>query len=93
MSDDLRTIQRVLKGESEAFRLLVEKYQKPLFALIRNMLTNPADCEDIAKEAFLAAYLHLGSYDSRREPVFHLAVHDRQESMLQRSEAAKAGEP
>jgi RNA polymerase sigma-70 factor, ECF subfamily len=66
MNDDLRTIERVLKGETEAFRLLVEKYQKPLFALIRNMLANPADCEDIAQEAFLAAYLHLDSYDSHQ---------------------------
>jgi RNA polymerase sigma-70 factor (ECF subfamily) len=64
MSDDLRTIQRVLEGEIDAFRLLVEKYQKPLFAMIHNMLINRADCEDIAQEAFLAAYLHLGSYDS-----------------------------
>jgi RNA polymerase sigma-70 factor (ECF subfamily) len=64
MNDDLRTIQRVLEGEIEAFRLLVEKYQKPLFAMIRNMLTNRADCEDIAQEAFLAAYLHLSAYDS-----------------------------
>jgi RNA polymerase sigma-70 factor, ECF subfamily len=64
MDDDLRTIQRVLEGEIEAFRLLVEKYQEPLFAMIRNMLTNRTDCEDIAQEAFLAAYLHLSSYDS-----------------------------
>ena len=64
MNDDLRTIQRVLEGEIEAFRLLVEKYQKPLFAMIHNMLSNRADCEDTAQETFLAAYLHLGSYDS-----------------------------
>jgi RNA polymerase sigma-70 factor, ECF subfamily len=64
MNDDLRTIRRVLDGETEAFRLLVEKYQKPLFTMIGNMLANRADCEDIAQEAFLAAYLHLGSYDS-----------------------------
>jgi RNA polymerase sigma-70 factor, ECF subfamily len=65
MNDDLRTIQRVLKGRLEEYRLLVEKYQKPLLAMIRNLLSNPADCEDIAQEAFLAAYLHLRSYDPR----------------------------
>lgn len=64
MSDDLRITQRVLEGEIEAFRLLVEKYQKSLFAMISNMLTNPADCEDVAQEAFFAAYLHLRSYDA-----------------------------
>jgi RNA polymerase sigma-70 factor, ECF subfamily len=64
MHDDRRTIERVLGGETEAFRLLVEKYQKSLFAMIRNMLANPGDCEDVAQEAFLAAYLHLRSYDA-----------------------------
>ena len=64
MNEDRQIIQRVLDGEIDAFRLLVEKYQKPLFAMIRNMLTGRADCEDIAQEAFLAAYLHLGSYES-----------------------------
>jgi RNA polymerase sigma-70 factor, ECF subfamily len=65
MNDDLRTIQRVLEGEIDAYRLLVEKYQQPLFAMIRNILSPPADCEDIAQETFLAAFLHLGSYDAR----------------------------
>ena len=65
MNDDLRSIQRVLEGDIDAYRLLVEKYQKPLFAMIRNILSNSGDCEDIAQETFLAAYLHLSSYDPR----------------------------
>jgi RNA polymerase sigma-70 factor (ECF subfamily) len=65
MNDDLRTILRVLEGNSDAYRLLVEKYQKPLFSLLSNLLSDPNDCEDIAQETFIAAYLHLGSYDSR----------------------------
>jgi RNA polymerase sigma-70 factor, ECF subfamily len=64
MNDDLRTIQRVLEGNADAYRLLVEIYQKPLFSMIGNILSDPNDCEDIAQETFLAAYLHLGSYDS-----------------------------
>ena len=92
MHDDLRTIQRVLRGEIEAFRLLVEKYQKPLFAMIHNMLTNPADCEDICARDVFGGLFALGLVRFRREPVLDLAVHDRQESMLQRGEETKAGE-
>jgi RNA polymerase sigma-70 factor, ECF subfamily len=65
MSDDHRTIQRVLGGDIDDYRLLVEKYKGPLLAIIRNMLSCTADCEDIAQETFLAAYLHLRSYDCR----------------------------
>lgn len=65
MSDDLDVIQRVLDGDLEAFRLLVERYQGPLCCLIGNLIPNAHDREDMAQEAFLAAYQHLASYDAR----------------------------
>jgi RNA polymerase sigma-70 factor, ECF subfamily len=66
MNDDLRIIQQVLGGDVDAFRLLVERYQGPLFALVGNLVRDRGDCDDIAQETFLAAYLHLGSYDPRQ---------------------------
>lgn len=62
MNDDLPTIRDVLAGNVDAFRLLVERYQGPLFTLIGNLVPDRGDCEDIAQEAFLAAYVHLKSY-------------------------------
>jgi RNA polymerase sigma-70 factor, ECF subfamily len=66
MNDDLPIIQQVLAGDVDAFRLLVERYQSPLFALVGNLVSDTNDRDDIAQETFLAAYLHLGSYDSRK---------------------------
>jgi RNA polymerase sigma-70 factor, ECF subfamily len=63
MNDDLPTIQRVLAGDPEAFRLLVERYQGPLLCLVGNLFPDKNDCDDIAQDAFLAAYRRLGSYD------------------------------
>ncbi len=65
MNDDLRVIQKVLDGDVDAFRLLVERYQGPLFSLVGNLVEDRDDCEDIAQETFLAAYRHLGSYNPR----------------------------
>ena len=65
MSDDLPTIQRVLDGDIAAFRRLVERYQRPLFSMIGNLLHDRNDCDDLAQETFLAAYQHLRSYDPR----------------------------
>ena len=64
MNDDLPTIQRVLEGDVDAFRLLVERYQRMLFALVGNLVSDRNDCDDIAQETFLAAYVGLGSYDA-----------------------------
>jgi RNA polymerase sigma-70 factor, ECF subfamily len=66
MTDDLDVIRRVLGGDVESFRLLVTKYQDRLFCLIRNLVSDAHDAEDVAQEAFLAAYGSLASYDPAR---------------------------
>jgi RNA polymerase sigma-70 factor (ECF subfamily) len=63
MSDDLQAIRQVLAGDVESFRLLVERYEKPLFGFVANLVPDPHEVEDIAQEVFLAAYVHLRSYD------------------------------
>lgn len=66
MNDDLRIIQQVLAGDVDAFRLLVEQHQGTLFALVGNVVSDTNDRDDIAQETFLAAYVHLRSYDPRK---------------------------
>jgi RNA polymerase sigma-70 factor, ECF subfamily len=66
MNDDQEVIDRVLAGDTESFRTLVERYQGPLFRLVRNLIPDRGECEDIVQEVFLSAYTHLGSYVPRR---------------------------
>lgn len=66
MNDDLPTIQRVLEGDVDAFRLLVERYQGMLFSLVGNLVPDLNDRDDIAQDTFLAAYVRLSSYDARK---------------------------
>ena len=62
MTDDADVIGRVLSGETEAFRLLVDRYEGPLFGFLGNLLP-ASDCEDIAQETFLTAFDNLERYD------------------------------
>lgn len=64
--DDQHVIGRVLGGDTEAFRLLVERHGGQLLAFIRDLVPRSGEWEDVAQEVFLAAYVHLGSYDPRR---------------------------
>jgi RNA polymerase sigma-70 factor (ECF subfamily) len=66
MSDDLSVIRRVLDGDLESFRVLVHRYESPLHGLIRNLIPDAHEAEDVAQEAFLAAYRRLASYDPER---------------------------
>jgi RNA polymerase sigma-70 factor (ECF subfamily) len=66
MSDDLDAIRQVLGGDMESFRVLVLRYQQPVFGFVRDLVRDAQEAEDIAQEVFLAAYTHLRSYDARQ---------------------------
>ncbi len=58
---DAELVSRVLRGEAEAYRPLVERYQRAVFGLAVRLLGNGGDADDLAQEAFLRAYRYLGS--------------------------------
>jgi RNA polymerase sigma-70 factor, ECF subfamily len=66
MTDESATIGRILKGDTEAFRLLVERYQGPIMRMVRNIGGTECGCEDLAQEVFLTAYANLRAYDASR---------------------------
>ena len=66
MNDDLQVIQRVLAGDVDSFRILVKRHEGPLCCMIKNLIHNTVDSEDIAQETFLAAFANLSYYDSRQ---------------------------
>jgi RNA polymerase sigma-70 factor, ECF subfamily len=59
-------IESACRQDDEAFAHLVEKYQRPVFNLCYRLLGTPMAAEDAAQEAFVRAYEHLASYDTRR---------------------------
>jgi RNA polymerase sigma-70 factor (ECF subfamily) len=56
---DADLVQRVLVGKREAFRFLVERYRQSVYNLAYSILGSREDAQDIAQEAFLAAYRRL----------------------------------
>lgn len=61
-------IQRIQKGETDAFRVIVDMYQHPLFVWVTRFLgpAAAADAEDIVQDIFLSAYTHIRSFDGAR---------------------------
>jgi len=66
MTEETGIIRAVLEGDTESFRLLVQRYQKPVISMIANLINDRQNCEDIAQEVFLAAYKKLPSFDPAR---------------------------
>lgn len=59
--------QRALAGSAEAFRSLVELYQRPILTFVARMVGDGATADDLAQEVFLRAWRHLGDYDPSRK--------------------------
>jgi RNA polymerase sigma-70 factor, ECF subfamily len=76
---DVYAIQRCRQGDAEAFRHLVERYQRRALAHARALTGNDADAADAAQDAFLDAYRHLDRFDEGREfyPWFYVLLRNR----------------
>ena len=60
--DDAILIRGTLAGRREDFDLLVERYQKPLYAFAYRFVHDPDRAADIVQTTFLQAYTHLGQF-------------------------------
>ncbi len=61
-STDQALVERVQRGDSRAFDLLVQKYQTRIVKLVSRYVREPSDALDIAQEAFLKAYRALPNF-------------------------------
>ncbi|HEX7500920.1 MAG TPA: sigma-70 family RNA polymerase sigma factor [Polyangia bacterium] len=62
--DDGFLIRQTLSGKRNAFRMLVVRYQRPLFRFLGGFGLGQAIAEELAQETFLRAYRNLSGYDA-----------------------------
>ncbi|WP_080057110.1 RNA polymerase sigma factor [Spirosoma aerolatum] len=62
MNDEQALVQQILQGNVRAYQTLVERYQRLVLHMIRRIVRQPADVEDICQEVFIKVYQHLPSY-------------------------------
>jgi RNA polymerase sigma-70 factor, ECF subfamily len=55
-------VRQAQEGNIEAWALLVETYQQPVFRLAYLLLGDPDDAEDVAQETFIRAYAALNRF-------------------------------
>jgi RNA polymerase sigma-70 factor, ECF subfamily len=61
-TDDLTLVQRVQQGDQRAFKLLVERYQRKVYAVALGMLKDKEEARDVAQEAFVKVYRYLDHF-------------------------------
>jgi RNA polymerase sigma-70 factor (ECF subfamily) len=66
MEAEISTVlARARQGDSEAFRMLVERHSRSAFRLAYRMTGNDHDAEDVVQDSFLRAYRQLARFESR----------------------------
>ncbi|MDR2213927.1 MAG: RNA polymerase sigma factor RpoE [Pseudomonadales bacterium] len=66
---DEQLVERVFKGEKQAFNFLVLRYQRRLLGLVGRIVRDPHEAEDVTQEAFIKAYRALNNF--RGESAFY----------------------
>jgi RNA polymerase sigma-70 factor (ECF subfamily) len=65
-SDEM-LVRRVLRGNDQAYGLLVERYQRPVYNLMYRFCRNEPDAAELSQDVFLRAYERLSAFDGKRK--------------------------
>src|SRR5262245_36350158 len=100
---DREVVQRIRRGDEDAFRDLFGRYAPSAMALARRVARQPFLAEEIVQEAFLAVWRNPSGYDQQRGSVrawlmgmvHHRAVDAvrREESQRRRAEESMVSDP
>ena len=60
--EDQIYIERVLKGDTNAFSHLINKYKDMVFTLVIKIVKNREDAEEVAQDSFIKAYQKLDGF-------------------------------
>jgi len=88
---DQRLVEEVLKGNDQAFELLVWRWQRPLYNFLLRLTGDRERAQDISQEAFLRAYTRLKELREKEKFaswLFRIAVNARRSQLRTRSPEA-----
>lgn len=82
-------IDRVLAGEVPLYELLIRRYNQRLYRVVRAVLRDDSETEDVMQEAYVRAFEHLADFEGRSSFstwLIRIAVH---EALARRNRASR----
>jgi RNA polymerase sigma-70 factor (ECF subfamily) len=64
LSDD-DALTRARDGDRACYEVLMRRYNQRVYRVVRAILRDDSEVEDVMQETYLAAFCHLGSFESR----------------------------
>jgi RNA polymerase sigma-70 factor (ECF subfamily) len=78
-SPDQALLELLREGSGEAFEVLIERFQHPVYNLIVRLLGDPAEAADVVQEVFLKVFRKIGSFrgqSSLKTWIYRIAVNE-----------------
>ena len=66
MQDETLLIRRILDGQPELFRQLVDRYAEQVLRMVARLIPQPEEAEEAAQDVLLDAFRSLARFDARR---------------------------
>ena len=64
---DVDLIERTLEGDGSAFGMIVDRFQRKIYRLVRAIVRDEMEADTITQDTFVQAYTHLASFERRSE--------------------------
>lgn len=76
--NDVEIIESIKKGNIKDFNLLIDSYKNKAFSMLKRMLKNEFDAEEVLQDCFLKAYYALNNfqYKSKFSTYFYRIVYN-----------------
>src|SRR5262245_1603433 len=62
---DEDTVRRVKAGETYLFEIIMRRYNQRLFRVVRSILKDDVETEEVMQEAYVRAFEHLAQFEGR----------------------------
>ncbi len=62
---DGQVVDRVIAGETELYELIMRRYNQRLYRVVRSILRDDDETEDVMQDAYVRAYEHLSQFEGR----------------------------
>jgi RNA polymerase sigma-70 factor (ECF subfamily) len=92
---DAEIVRRVRAGDSALFEILMRRHNQRVYRVVRAVLKDEADVEDVMQQAYINAFTHLHQFEERSQFstwLIRIALHEAfgRRRQAQRSESATA---
>jgi RNA polymerase sigma-70 factor (ECF subfamily) len=85
--EDAELVRRIRGGETALFELVMRRYNQRLFRVLRSLLRNESEAEEVLQDAYVRAYSHLSQLDKPERLgswLTHIAVHEAKARLRRR---------